>query len=123
MVNTITQESGVFQNSRAAYLLAGYRLGTVTPYAGISRWLSTRKTFSTSPLPSVPTFDRIMASSSVNQTTYTLGARWDVQSNIALKAQWDGIRGTSSSTFPFQNSATGWSGRTNVLSLIMDFVF
>ena len=69
------------------------------------------------------TFNTIMAASAVDQTTYTVGARWDLYANLALKAQWDAIRGTAASVFSFQQSKPGWNGRTDVLSLIADFVF
>ena len=129
MLNTIEQETGVFQNSQAGYLLAGYRLGSVTPYTGVSRWISTLKPYSTGLPPGlgldklISTFDYVMAASTVNQTTYTLGARWDVQQNMALKMQWDAIRGVAGSKFPYAHSEPGWSGSTDVFSLTLDFVF
>jgi hypothetical protein len=129
MLNTIQQETGVFQNSHAGYLLAGYRLGSVTPYAGVSRWISTLKPYSTG-LPTgsgfdelITNFDRVMAASTVNRTTYTLGARWDVQENVALKMQWDAIRGHAGAIFPYARTEPGWSGSTDVFSLTLDFVF
>jgi hypothetical protein len=129
MVNRIHHESGVFQNSEAGYLLAGYRLGTITPYAGVSRWLSHYKDYTTG-LPSgvgfdalIAGFDRVMNASTSNQTTYTLGARWDVYQNTALKLQWDAIRGKASSRFPFAVSDANWNGKADVLSLSLDFIF
>jgi hypothetical protein len=126
MLNTIDHESGVFQNSHAGYVLAGYRLDTITPYVGVSWWKTRSRNISTGlPADSVldMTFNAIMAASAVDQTTYTVGARWDVYANLALKAQWDAIRGTAISVFPFQHSKAGWSGRTDVVSFIADFVF
>ena len=64
-----------------------------------------------------------MVASAVDQRTYTLGMRWDVQRNVAIKAQWDAIRGTPASIFPFQNVKPGWNGRTDVVSLTLDFIF
>ena len=128
MLNRITQESAVFQNSHAGYLLAGYRVGTVTPFAGVSWWKTKYKNHSTG-LPS-PAFDAlnvpfrtIMAASGADQNTYTLGARLDVLTNVALKLQWDAIRGDAGSVFPFARTEAGWSGRTHVISATMDFVF
>jgi hypothetical protein len=126
MLNTIAHETGFFQDSRAGYVLAGYRLDTVTPYVGVSWWKSRSRNIS-SGLPADSaldmTFNTIMAASAVDQTTYTVGARWDLYANLALKAQWDAIRGTAASVFSFQQSKPGWNGRTDVLSLIADFVF
>lgn len=130
-VNKITHETATFQNSVAGYLLAGYRMNTITPYAGISRWKSDYKNLSTG-LPDIPTFaplnqgfQTLMNASGANQTTYTLGARWDVRSSIALKFQWDAVQGSSDSKFPYAsaNTSSNWNGRTNVISATMDFIF
>jgi hypothetical protein len=129
MLNVVHHESGVFQNSRAGYLLAGYRLGSITPYTGISWWKSKYKPFSTG-LPGGAGFDTlnnnfniVMHASAADQKTYTLGARWDAWENIAIKAQWDAVRGTPESRFPYASTESGWNGHTNVLSLVLDFIF
>lgn len=128
MLNEIHHESGLFQNSRGGYLLAGYRVGALTPYAGVSWWKSTSKNLATG-LPDVPfaslnqTFDSVATASAADQTTYTLGARWDVYPNVALKLQWDAVRGSSRSVFPVRAEQAGWNGRTNVISAVVDFVF
>jgi hypothetical protein len=133
MANVIDHETSAFQNSRAGYLLAGYRLAisnlALTPFVGISRWTSKVRNISTG-LPNVGAlialnqgFERVMRDSGADQTTYTLGVRWDLRANVALKAQWDGERGTPRSLFPYRGDQPGWSGRTDVLSLALDFVF
>ncbi len=129
MLNSIHHETEVFQNSRAGYVLAGYRLGPVTPFAGVSWWRSKFKP-NTTGLPDVApfaalnqAFDQIMVASTADQNTYTLGARWDFRQNMALKVQWDAVRGTSASRFPFAHSEAGWNGHTDVLSLCLDFIF
>lgn len=130
MLNAIHHETGAFQNSTAGYLLAGYRLNSVTPFAGISWWQSNVKALSTG-LPNANAdlialndgFNLVMRDSGSKQTTYTLGLRWDVQPKVALKAQWDAVRGTSRSVFPYRGEQPGWDGTTNVFSLALDFVF
>ena len=52
-----------------------------------------------------------------------VGARWDALTNLALKAQWDGIRGDRSSLFPYRREQADWNGRMDVFSLTMDFIF
>lgn len=136
--NQITTDTDIFQNSRAGYLLAGYRIKEVTPYIGISRWISTPKNLVTG-LPDTLTipggaidlselnqgYQTTLDASGVNQTTYTLGARWDVFPNIALKFQWDAIRGTEDSINPYAGAQAriGWAGRTDVISTTLDFTF
>jgi hypothetical protein len=129
MLNSIRHETAVFQNSHAGYLLAGYRMGEWTPYAGVSWWKS-RFRDETTGLPDAAPFDElnqgfdyVMRASTSNQQTYTLGMRWDLKQDMALKMQWDAIRGKASSRFPFATSKPGWNGRTDVLSLSFDFVF
>lgn len=129
MLNTIRHESAAFQNSHAGYLLAGYRLGAITPFAGLSWWKSTPKNISTglpngAGLDALNTgFNMVLRDSGSEQTTYTLGMRWDLRPDIALKAQWDGVRGTARSLFPYRSEQPGWDGSTHVLSLALDFVF
>ncbi|MBA3032286.1 MAG: hypothetical protein KKF85_12825 [Gammaproteobacteria bacterium] len=128
MLNTISNETQAFQNSRAGYLLAGYRLGTVMPYVGVSWWKSKLRPLATG-LPN-PLFaelnqglDTIMAAGVADQTTYTLGARWNLCTNTAIKLQWDAVRGSAASKLPVINAQPDWNGRTNVISAVVDFVF
>lgn len=125
MLNRITQESAVFQNSHAGYLLASYRQGTVTPYTGVSWWKTNYKHYTTGlpPNPLNVFFNEVMNASGADQRTYTLGARWDVMTNVALKLQWDAIHGDAGSRFPYASADAGWNGRTHVISTTMDFVF
>ncbi len=129
MANCIRHEVELLQNSCAGYALVGYRSGALTPYAGISAWKSSRRNQSTG-LPATPPFANlnaifasVMDATRSDQRTYTLGARWDVKPNVALKLQWDAIQGDSSSVFPVRNEQSGWDGRTNVISVVSDFVF
>lgn len=129
--NKITHETAALQNSYAGYLLAGYRVNTITPYAGISRWKTKYKDNVTG-LPDNEAFaplnqayQFLMDSSSVDQTTYTLGARWDLVPNLALKLQWDSVHGSPESIFAYAKAQArpGWNGRTDVVSATMDFIF
>lgn len=125
MLNHIRHETALYQNSHAGYLLAGYRLGTWTPYAGVSWW----KTKSRTDLPVVlspplnAAYQLFIAGSHVDRVTYTLGTRWDLRSNMALKFQWDAVRASADTSFSFANVDSGWNGKTDVLSITLDFVF
>ncbi len=121
MLNKITQGSNIFQSSSAGYVLAGYRVGAVTPYVGFSWIRSERRAQTGTALD--PVLDAIKAESYANQNTMILGARWDVARNVALKAQWDGIRADQKSIFPFREERSTWSGKMDVFSVTMDFVF
>lgn len=118
MVNDIKQGSQIFQSSTGGYLLAGYRVGQVTPYLGYSRIFSDARGNTLNPVVA-----GIMADAYANQYTTIVGARWDAARNIALKAQWDGIHGKRESIFPFRSETDQFRGRMDVFSVTMDFIF
>lgn len=131
MLSRIQHETASYQNSRAGYLLAGYRLGTVTPFAGYS-WTRSKSKDVRSGLPDfIPAFAQInaglagsLARVHTNQKTYTFGARWDFRRNMALKGQVDMIRGTPDSIFLYPTSKPEqFDGKLNIFSLALDFVF
>lgn len=136
MINRTRHQSAAFQDSRGGYAIVGYRIGRVTPFAGYSRIRSTPKTVITGlPLNTGnPAFDNavraldtglaaVLADSHANQHTTTLGVRFDVFSGIALKAQWDAVRGQPTSIFPYRREQPGWNGRTTVMTFALDSVF
>jgi len=59
----------------------------------------------------------------MDQTTFTLGTRWDFRRNMALKAQVDFVRGASDSLFLYPISDEAFDGKLNVYSVSLDFVF
>ena len=118
MLNHCDQGSNAFESSDAGYVLAGYRIASVTPFIGYS-WASSE----TRGNALNPVVAAIMADAHVDQKTTMIGARWDLVHNIALKAQWDAIRGEPTSIFPYRQESAGWSGKMDVFSLTMDFVF
>jgi len=125
MLNRIRHETLVFQDSYAGYLLAGYRLGAMTPYVGVSWWKSKKSTG----LPPVADpdlngmYQSFIAGAKVDRVTYSLGARWDFALNTALKFQWDAVRSSRDTGFSFANVSPAWNGKTDVLTITLDFVF
>lgn len=121
MLNRIEQGSNSFESSEGGYVLAGYRIGEVKPYLGYS-WIRSaqRNTAGRQAVES-----KIMADAHVDQSTRIVGLRWDLARNMALKAQWDAVRGAATSIFPYRNDpASGlWSGRMDVYTVTFDFVF
>jgi predicted porin len=124
MFSQIRHESAAYEDTRAGYFIAAYRLGQVTPYLGYSRVKSKATTLTTPlPPPVAAQIALLAAQTHSDQHTVTLGARWDFQPNMDLKAQVDFIRGTPRSVLPFRDNVSGWDGRMNVFSLTLDFVF
>ncbi len=120
MLSRINQESHAFEDSRAAYFIAAYRLQQSTPYLGYS-WV---KSTASRPDPQRPRIiSEIMTQLHSDQHTTSLGIRWDFATNLDVKAQVDFIRGAPQSIFPFRGKAGRWDGHMNVFSLTLDFVF
>lgn len=119
MLNHIEQGSQALESSDGGYALVGYRIGQVTPYLGYSWVLSRSRGNAPSAVAAY-----VMQDSHAEQQTVFAGMRWDVARNVAIKAQWDGIRGDSSSLFPYrQDNRARWDGEMDVFSLTVDFVF
>ncbi len=119
MLNHIEQGSHALENSAGGYALLGYRIGQLTPYVGYS-WIKSQR--NGAPLNAIAAY--VISDSHSDQKTSILGLRWDLARDIALKTQWDAIRGSSSSVFPYrmENRQT-WQGNLDVFSLTLDFVF
>src|SRR5690606_35362621 len=94
-------------DSTGWYALVGHRFGAFTPYVGYSK-LKTDRTESSPLTPSaiavvdgsIPGagtqisagLDSVLAPQSFDETTSTLGVRWDATTGVALKAQWDHVK-------------------------------
>lgn len=129
MLSNAHHTSQSFQNWRAGYALAGYRMGSLTPFVGYSWIRSSSRNLATG-LPNVFPLSLINAATAAvladghsDQRTASLGLRWDCRDNMDLKLQYDAIRGKASSIFPYRDETARWNGRTNVLTLALDFVF
>ncbi len=126
MLNQIEYDTSAYQDSRAGYIMAGYRVGNVTPYIGYSRVKSKRRIVDSID-PAAPYRGIAQGLSDFthsDQNTLFMGMRWDARKNIALKAQVDHIDATPDSLFPYREGIVpNWSGRMTVLSLALDFVF
>jgi hypothetical protein len=129
MFNYIHHQNDLFQNSTAAYLLAGYRVNSLTPYLGYSQVHSFYKARS-SGLPDTAAFAAanaafasLMVASTLHQRTFSSGVRWDLERNLALKLQWDAVRGNARSIFLVSHPSSSWNGKTDVFSVSLDFLF
>lgn len=125
MLNRAKQESAALESSSAGYGLLAYRFSPLTPYLGFSRARSSARDLTTglSDAALNAGVANVMRQSHVDQSTLFLGARWDVQPNLAFKVQWDRVRGVPGSVAYQQGETPAWNGRTNVLSLTLDFIF
>jgi hypothetical protein len=126
MLSRTEHETASYEDTRAGYLIGSYRIGHVTPYLGYSRTISSQdKLKSPPPEPMASYISQLSAATHTDQHTWFIGARWDIQPNLALKAQIDLTHGEADSVFLYRgnNSLPGWDGRMNVYSLALDFIF
>ena len=99
-------KANAFPSQMAAYLSLGYQVGKLTPFAVLA---STKNEGDPIPIPQAPIIPAapelnaqlaILQSSmelrnetfGLKQTSLSLGLRWDIRYDMALKAQWDHSR-------------------------------
>lgn len=123
-LSRIRYDTAVYEDTRAAYIVAGYRFDQLTPFVGYARTRSDPTRLKTPlPPPVAAAIRSFTAATHSDQETFTLGARWDFQRDMALKAQVDLVRGNHQSHFPMRDVQPGWDGRMTVFSLALDFIF
>lgn len=96
-------------NSNSYYLSGGYRFGSLMPYATYSHFS-----------PKGAYYRRLTTSPGITQA---VGVRWDVATNVAVKAQFERVRRTDVS---FTQATMDFWSKTpsvNAVSLAVDFVF
>lgn len=126
---------------QGGYVMLGRRLGSWTPYVSLSRLKSQGDPYAVPdwgrelmPLAPILGADNVAAAQlagravtallnglRVDQSTVSLGARWDVTPTSALKFQVDRVKVRPLSTLLWQGRATG--GRAWVGSVVLDFTF
>lgn len=124
MVSGVKHQSAFFQDGVAGYLLTGYRMGDVTPYAGLSWSRNNPASLNSTGIAALDaTVTGAINETHTDQHTYTLGLRWDFYSGMDVKVQWDAIRGNPDSKFLYRWEQPGWTGQAHVLSAVVDFAF
>jgi hypothetical protein len=129
MLGRIRHESASYEDNRAGFITAAYRIGMFTPYLGYSRGKSKASSISTIPATAWgPLLVQIVSSeltpsSRMDQHTYTIGTRWDFRQNWALKVQYDSVHGNQRSNILFRGMDNQWNGHMKVLSVALDFAF
>jgi hypothetical protein len=139
VADTMRSGSYALMDGKGLHAMLGRRMGNITPYVGYSRAQTDPKKLSTGlpnlcpqgPIDPCQQLNLGLAmamrepSSHTRTETFMLGARWDFQRNMALKAQADfmrGLRGGKSSMTPY-TGRPDLSKRTTLISISLDFVF
>lgn len=134
-VAKIRSDSQVLPTGQAAYIVAGRRFGSITPYAVLSTFRSDRDATQAQGDWSVLGADAatlqnaaVAASNSlhIDQNGVALGMRWDINSRTALKLQWDRkeVKARSYGLWQIDNTRHGDRDSTvNIFSAVLDFTF
>lgn len=123
---TVRKAGGFLADSKAWYVLAGWRLGSVTPYLMTARQRVTSQTqYNGVANPMLASYvNGLLASGNTSQKSWSLGARWDVAKNMALKAQYDRLRPDQGSNLGLlMGDASRRVDDRNVATVALDFVF
>ena len=119
----------------SGYVSGGIRIGAWTPYATISttRMKKLDGIIALESLPQIPALldgvrqinDSFGLAAPGKQTSFSIGARWDVYRNVAIKAQYDYIALPSDSGGLFRNRSDSFQpGKdASLFGLSVDFVF
>ena len=122
-------------NTTSWYLMGGYRIGKFLPYYNHAETKSTGHVANTVPaacpagypVACTPTLQALGAgvnalNSPVNQSTDSIGVRWDLYRSLALKVQIDRVR-PSGSAGQLLRAVPGFTGPVTVGAIALDFVF
>lgn len=122
--------NGFITDSYMAYASVGYRLGAVTPFIGYSSiWPAEQRSQLPSPLPSPllqANAELPFAEGYFNQETISLGGRWDLYNNLALKLQYNLVHVRNNGIGLWQTDQSALpqpSEFSNMFSATLDFVF
>ncbi len=138
-IYTILGEKAVVPEGVGGYAIAGYTLGNVTPYVIYGRFNLKIRPTKRSLIWVIPVNGAQLAevqkclivginSSYIDQQTFSLGVRWAVTAQIALKAQYDYIQiadnGYGLWAIPLEADLQGQQGRdVQRFSVSVNFVF
>jgi hypothetical protein len=129
-VNHVSSNRPFQPTTWAGGLTLGYHLGQVAPYVVFARASSkVNPPIDLGTLPSIPALRKypaavtyLMALNVKNQSTVSLGVRWDWAPNVALKGQVDRIHAHDSEAL-WTSYQPGWGGNATIVSVCLDFVF
>ena len=127
-LSRITSDRLVVPQGSAAYILAGRRFGVWTPFAGVSGLRPRYDIYQPQSNWGALNAARDAAivalnTSRIDQNTVTLGVRWDVDTQAALKVQLDHMRVRAYGSGLWSTNLTTFPQRVNVLSVGLDWVY
>lgn len=137
-ISFFDSQMDIYPASFNGYLSVGYQLGPVTPFI-MYAFMNTQEdpvTLPASPVfPSNPGLTEQLAllregaqlsfdSTRADQNTLSLGARWDIRYDMAVKAQWDYSRVSAYGAGLWdQRNISGAAEEQNTFSINLNFIF
>ena len=124
----VASDRDVSVKGDAAYVLAGRRFGAWLPYAGLSGfWPAKGVLQGQTNWGALARLQReglhALNSSRIDQSTTTLGVRWDFHAQAALKLQWDSVRIKDYGYATWTHGMFNDSKRARLVSATVDWVF
>lgn len=129
MLGRFTTETALFPDSQSAYLTLGYRFGKFKPFISGS-WVRQIKDYPPPAFPlglstEIDAIDKVLKESRPynenQQRSYSLGLRYDLNDNSAIKVQLDQL--SASRYLLVRKRQNDWNGRARVLSITYNFIF
>jgi hypothetical protein len=130
-VGIVNTDSLLSSGTASGYLSVGRKLGAVTPFI-MGAWIKALDDRLILPSPSLAAYIPLQQISQnvfnqfhASQHTFSMGARWDVQPKVALKAQWDKTWVDQYGSFLYNKShgAIAEKRQIDVFSISVDFLF
>lgn len=117
-------EKGMVGGSTNIYLSAGLRRGAFTPYATYGK-VDTDGPATLGAADPIGVVNGVLASANHARQSLTLGSRWDVRANVAVKLEVAHVEADDDSFGGLYNAQPGFEpgGSYDVLSASVDFVF
>lgn len=130
-------DAGVLPRTDAWYALGGHAVGTVMPYVAVAEVNARSPSQPGVPLAGLPAgvagtaqglnagLAGALTMAAPAQTSLTLGLRWDLHDNAALKVEYEHVRFDDRSAGRFANLQAGWQpgGNADLVSIALDFLF
>lgn len=117
-------DTRVFPASNAQYFKLGYRLDKWTPFFAVAKSDAHDPLISVNSGTFVDSVAQIVQHSfQTDQTNYSVGARYDLTDNVALKLQYDLIESDPRKTSLILNEKDGWDGNLHLYSVVLDYYF
>ena len=126
---------GWFSDTNGAYLMTGYRFGKVMPHFTASKMenkdpgardagtITSASTGATLPLPGQAVGGIADTFIAQDQTTYTLGIRYEILPSVSLKAELSHLTDFNDSIGKFSGAAAPTKDNVNIMKLSIDSVF